>query len=53
MKYFQQNQDMFLNQALEFGTAIKNASFNVTASVFVPVDNFTAEATPTLSEDKW
>jgi hypothetical protein len=32
---------------------IKNASFTVTASVFVPVENYTAEATPTLSEDKW
>ena len=32
---------------------IKNATINVTASVYVPVETYTAEATPTLSDEQW
>jgi hypothetical protein len=30
---------------------IKNGTINVTASVFVPIDTYTAEATPKPSDD--
>ena len=35
---------------LKYGK-LKNGSFNVSASVFLPVDTYSAEATPKLSED--